>query len=184
MIDPNISDDEKKCLRILAKRFLTGSILVDPSPDWFRSEGLNLDRQGYVVMLKVMEGYGAIERVKSPMARTKGFKGATELIISAAVVPLVKELDESEKKAEAKRALEAAQAHERAIVELANQTKNLKPCPHCSSYVTPTKVKKVPSNGQCLLMLLLLILCFPLCFLLMWWSMREYEICPNCKRVR
>ena len=118
MIDPNISDDEKKCLRILAKLFQegravlwSGSLLsmlnLHDVGERLRSEGLELSNPAaYAVMIRVMAGYGAIEEAKSEPVILFGAepgsarRDTTTTIISAAVVQMARELDELEKRPE------------------------------------------------------------------------------------
>ena len=92
MLDPNISDQEKKCLRILAKLFSESKPLVRSPLADLQREGLEADSRSLDVLLRMMERYGAIVDVSRTNAQE--FRMFT---IPGTVVQLVRELDELEK---------------------------------------------------------------------------------------
>jgi hypothetical protein len=60
LIDPNISEREKACIRILATLFQEGTgLLPDPS-GVLQSKGMKLEPKEYVSLMRMMEGYEVI----------------------------------------------------------------------------------------------------------------------------
>lgn len=94
MIEPNITDQEKKCLRFLARLASEGKHSVRIPLEDFKKEGIEVDQQSLNALLRMMKRYGAIEEIQStnPL-ESRGFS------VSADAVQLVRELDDIEKKA-------------------------------------------------------------------------------------
>ena len=92
MIDPNISEQERKCLRVLAKLFGENRNFLRSPLTELQKEGLEVDQPSLDVLLRMMETYGAIEKVSRTNAQE--FRS---FYITATAVQLVRDLDELEK---------------------------------------------------------------------------------------
>ncbi len=92
MVDQNVSEMEKKLLRILAKMFDAGNnCLRTPLAD-LQKEGLEVDQQSLDVLLRTMQHYGAIENISATNAQEFRL-----FYISAKASQLARELDEAER---------------------------------------------------------------------------------------
>jgi hypothetical protein len=91
VIDPNFSDQEKKLLRILAKRFTENKNLRSPLRE-LQEEGLEVDQQSLDQLLAMMVDSGAI--VNGTPTSAEEFRMVT---ITIKAVQMVREMDEAEK---------------------------------------------------------------------------------------
>lgn len=85
-----LNEQEKKCVRILAKVFLDGKLDIYKPLALFQSEGLNVDEKTYEVLMRVMETIGAIGE-KPLHAYNEPYY---HIQVSAKAVSIARELDE------------------------------------------------------------------------------------------
>jgi hypothetical protein len=94
VIDPNISETEKLCIRILAKLFEEGETFLQAPLGMLQERGLKVESSEYDSLMRMMETYGAI---RDPINTFEGgFWGFT---ITPNSVLIAREIDELERKA-------------------------------------------------------------------------------------
>jgi hypothetical protein len=94
VIDANISDREKLCVRILAKLFdQENALLIEPR-ERLRDEGLKTEQTEYERLMQMMEAYGVICNPIHALSRYTAFT------ISPNSVRYARELDSLERKSQ------------------------------------------------------------------------------------
>lgn len=94
MLDPHISEEEKKCVRIFAKLFKNGDNHARNPREALRVEGLDLAYKDYEVLMRMMEKYGVIEAPTHVLA-DEGYY--VMFRISADAIRIEREIDSLEK---------------------------------------------------------------------------------------
>jgi len=94
---PRLNDQEKQCIRILAKMFAAGEGFSERPRQTLIDEGLEIDYPSFIVLMRMMEEYGVIEK-PIHIAAQEGRYWLFE--ITAVAVQLARELDETEKQAQ------------------------------------------------------------------------------------
>jgi hypothetical protein len=94
LIDANISDREKLCVRILAKLFDQGNTLLIEPIERLGEEGLKVEQTEYETLMQMMEAYGVI---CNPINTSNRFSVFT---VSPNSVRIARELDSLERKSQ------------------------------------------------------------------------------------